>query len=135
MNEQEVVEQTIRMKKWAVVGASPNPERYSNKIVKLLKDRGYTVYPVRPATDEVHGLKCYPRISDLPERVDVVDMVVNPSVGINIMGEIRDAGIEYVWLQPGAESGEIHEFARDNGINAIDACVLAVLAIKRDVRV
>ena len=128
----EIIEKTIKMPRWAVVGASPKPERYSHKIVKLLKERGYDVFPVRPAVDEILGLDVSPAVSDLPDDVQVVDMVINPDKGIEIMEEIRDKGIKYVWLQPGAESDEIHAFARAHGIHAIEACVLAVLAIRRD---
>jgi predicted CoA-binding protein len=131
---QEIAERTIRMKKWAVVGASPKPARYSHKIMQLLRERGFDVYPVRPGVSEIDGLKVYPSIAAIPEQIDVVDMVVNPEVGMKAMEEIRDAGIKYVWLQPGAESEDIHAFARENGIVAIEACVLAVLAIKRDFR-
>jgi predicted CoA-binding protein len=133
-NPQEIVERTLRLKRWAVVGASPKPERYSHRIVKLLHERGFEVYPVRPALEHIDGIKAYPSIAALPVKVDVVDMVVNPEVGLRAMEEIRDAGIRDVWLQPGAESPEIHAFAREHGINAIEACVLAVLAIKRDFR-
>ncbi len=130
-----VVETSIALPRWAVVGASDNPERYSYRIVKLLKERGYTVYPVSPKLDELLGLKVYRSVADIPEEVDVVDMVVNPRIGIGAMKEIAARGIRYVWLQPGAESAEIHAFAEENGVEAIDACILAVLAIKRDHRI
>lgn len=135
MTVQEVIDTTLNLPKWAVVGASPNPERYGHKIVKLLMERGYTVYPIHPKSDEILGLRCYASITDVAEQIDVVDMVVNPKVGLGVMQEIRDAGIKHVWLQPGAESEEIHEFARANGISAIDACVLATLSIRRDHRI
>lgn len=134
MTDQEVVEASLNARKWAVVGASPNPERYSYKILKKLQERGFEVFPVRPAVKEIDGLTVYPSISELPETPEVADMVINPKKGIEIMKEIRDAGIKYVWLQPGAESEEIHAFARENGIHAIEACILAVLAIRSDFR-
>ncbi len=130
-----IVEKTIHMPRWAVVGASDNPERYSYRIIRLLKERGYTVYPVSPKLKELMGLKVYPSIREIPKPVDVVDMVVNPRIGINVMQEVADQGIRYVWLQPGAESDEIHAFAGEKGIAAIDACILAVLSIKRDHRI
>lgn len=131
----QTVETTINLRKWAVVGASAKPDRYSYKIVKLLQERGYDVYPVAPRLAEIDGLRVYASIADLPEKPDVVDMVVNPATGIDVMKQIAAAGIRYVWLQPGAESPEIHAFARENGIVAIDACILAVLAIRRNHRV
>lgn len=135
--DQEIVDKTVEMPKWAVVGASDKPERYSYKIIEKLKERGYTVYPVSPKLKdkELLGLKVYGSISDIEDKVDIVDMVVNPKIGINAMKEISDKGIEYVWLQPGAESAEIHEYAKEKGIEAIDACILAVLAIRRDHRI
>jgi predicted CoA-binding protein len=128
----EFMQKTINLKHWAVVGASPKPERYSNKIQKILMERGYTVYPVRPAMDEIEGLKCYASVSELPDDVEVVDMVVNPSVGIEAMKEIAAKGIKYVWLQPGAESDEIQQYADENGIEAVEGCILATLTIRKD---
>ncbi|MBX3728608.1 MAG: CoA-binding protein [Candidatus Sumerlaeia bacterium] len=131
---EEVVTTTLGLRRWAVVGASPNTERASYRVVKLLTERGFDVFPVRPALEAIDGIKVYPRLSDVPHPVDVVDMVVNPAVGIKVMEEVRARGIRYVWLQPGSESEEIHAFAREHGIEAIEACVLAVLAIRRQVR-
>lgn len=129
------VEKTINLRRWAVVGASDKPDRYSYKIVKLLQERGYEVFPVSPKLTELLGLKVYPSIAAIPATVDVVDMVVNPATGMKAMEEIADAGIRHVWLQPGAESDEIHAFAESRGIEAVDACILAVLAIRREHRV
>jgi len=135
--DQEIVDKTVQMPKWAVVGASDKPERYSYKIIEKLKERGYTVYPVSPKLkdQELLGFKVYGSLSDIEDKVDVVDMVVNPKIGIKTMEEISEKGIEYVWLQPGAESDEIHAYAKEKGIEAIDACILAVLAIRRDHRI
>jgi len=131
----KIVEKTIQMPRWAVVGASPKPERYSNKIMRILVERGYDVSLVRPGLNEIDGLPVYKTIADIPADIDVVDMVVNPEVGIKAMEQIAERGIKYVWLQPGSESEEIHAFAREHGIVAIEACILAVLTIRLDFRI
>ena len=41
-----------------VLGASANPERYSNKAVKLLLKHGHDVVPVNPGQKEIEGLAC-----------------------------------------------------------------------------
>lgn len=133
--DSQLLQKTLVMPKWAVVGASPKPDRYSYKIVKILKERGYTVYPIRPKQEEILGLRCYPSLSALPEKPDVVDMVVNPSVGLDYMKEMKELGLQYVWLQPGSESPEIHDYAKANGIHAMEACILAALSIRRDFRI
>ena len=134
-SEKDLLEKTMRLPKWAVVGASPKPERYSYKIMQILRERGYQVMLVRPGLKEIEGLPCHPTLLDLPEPPDVVDMVVNPQIGIETMKHVKQLGIRYVWLQPGSESSEILQFARDNDIVAFEACILASLKIRPDFRV
>ena len=45
---QELIREFMAQRKFAVVGATDNPEKYGNQIVKDLKKRGYTVFPVNP---------------------------------------------------------------------------------------
>ena len=60
-------------------------------------------------------------------KPEVVDFVVNPKIGIGIVKECAQLGIENIWLQPGTVSEEILEFAKEKGINAVEACVLVAL--------
>jgi uncharacterized protein len=64
------------MKTIAVVGASPNAERPSYRVMAFLLRKGYTVIPVNPghAGKEIHGQKVYARLADIPEPVDMVDV-------------------------------------------------------------
>ncbi|MFW6030529.1 MAG: CoA-binding protein [Halanaerobiales bacterium] len=123
-----IKEKTMEMKKWAVVGATIKEDRFGYKIVKRLKDRGYQVYPVNPKFDQVAGIDCYNSISDIDDKIDVVDIVVNPKVGIKVMQEIKEKDINYVWLQPGTRSDEIREFAEKEDIQIIEDCIYAALS-------
>lgn len=60
----------------ALVGASPNPERPSNRVMAFLLRKGYRVIPVNPgqAGKEIHGQKVYARLADIPEPVDMIDV-------------------------------------------------------------
>ncbi|MFN7026736.1 MAG: CoA-binding protein [Pseudorhizobium sp.] len=60
----------------ALVGASPNPDRPSNSVMRFLLSKGYRVFPVNPgqAGKEIHGQKVYGSLSDIPEPIDVVDV-------------------------------------------------------------
>jgi len=115
---------TLAMKTWAVVGAHDDPARYGYKIFRVLKDRGYTVYPIHPRLKEIDGDPVYTRIADLPAVPDVIDMVVNPDTGLRVMEDIKAAGIRYAWMQPGTRSLEIRDYAAANGIELIEDCVL-----------
>ena len=58
----------------AVVGLSSNPMRASNGVAGYMRRRGYRVIPVNPNEQEVFGERSYPSLSDVPVRVDLVDV-------------------------------------------------------------
>ncbi len=120
----ELIEKTFRLKNWAVVGAREDPATYGYKLWFVLKDRGFNVQPVHPRLKSIDGVEVFPSLKDLPDVPEVVDMVVNPSIGIKVMEEIKELGIKYVWMQPGTRSDEIRKFAQDNEIELIEDCVL-----------
>jgi len=115
----------MQQKRFAVIGATDNPKKYGNEIVKNLKNRGYEVYPVNPRLKEVEGLKAYAKLSDIPVRVDVVDFVVPPQVTEKILEECREIGLNRIWLQPGSESKKAIEYCRVNNMQVLhDICVM-----------
>ena len=117
---------------FAVIGVSRDPKKYGHQVYKDLKEGGYVVYPLNPHLDEVLGDKCYPSLSDLPEKPDVVDTVVPPAVTEEIVKECKVLGIDKVWMQPGSESAKAIEFCRQNKIQVVhDACVMVK---RREVR-
>jgi len=120
-------EKALEKKVWAVVGATNKKEKYGNKIFKALVKKGYTVYPISPNYKEIEGVKAYRTLKEVPEQIDVADFVVKPNIGIKSIQDAKKAGIETVWLQPGASSKEIIEFAEDNEIIIIDDCVIKAL--------
>ncbi len=130
-----IVESMLKMKKWAVVGASAKQDRASYRIVKLLADRGYDVYPVARLLKTIDGRPVYPTLADLPEKPDVLNMVVNPMTGIEILREAVAVGITHVWLQPGSESPDVQKFIRENKLNAYEGCVLTELDAREDLKV
>jgi len=122
---QDLIKEFIAQRRFAVVGATDNPEKYGNQIVKNLKNRGYEVYPVNPRLEEVEGIKCYHTIADIPVRVDVVDFVVPPSATEVILQQCRELGLDRIWLQPGSESEAAITFCHENNLKVVhDVCVM-----------
>lgn len=60
----------------ALLGASPNPDRPSNRVMGFLLGKGYTVYPVNPGQAGKHilGQTVYKTLGDVPQPVDLVDV-------------------------------------------------------------
>ena len=110
---------------FAVVGATPKREKYGYKIFKSLREAGYKVYAVNPNHKEIEGERCYASLSELPEKPDVVDIVVPPAVTEQIVREAHRLGIKKIWMQPGAESEEAIKFCEEHGISVIHGlCVM-----------
>lgn len=89
---------------FAVVGASRNPDKYGYQVCRELKGAGYGVYPVNPSSREILGDECYPSLTSLPVKPDVVDFVVPPAVTEKVVRECVSLGVDKVWMQPGSES-------------------------------
>ncbi|HPE70337.1 MAG TPA: CoA-binding protein [Thermotogota bacterium] len=129
MAEKEFLEKRT----WAVVGVTPDPERFSSRIYRKLQSKKYDVYAVNPRYsgalpfgEEGENNRFFPDLASLPEVPDVVDFVVNPSIGKGVLEQCVELGITRVWLQPGTVSEELLQLARDNGIEVVQNCVLAV---------
>ena len=125
MDTVDQIHAMLKLKVWAVIGATENKEKFGYKIFKLLKDAGYKVFPVNPGMESVLGEKCYPSLSALPVKPDAVNFVVPPKVGEPIIAECALLGIKNVWLQPGANGDNVVNAAQKAEINVIhNSCIL-----------
>jgi predicted CoA-binding protein len=110
---------------WAVIGASDDRSKFGNITFRELKRRGKRVYPVNRNARQVEGETAYPSLSDIPEHVDRVLIVVPPKQGETVVREADEAGIDSVWFQPGAESLAALAYCEAHGMVAISGhCIL-----------
>jgi predicted CoA-binding protein len=109
----------------AVVGISNNPMRPSNGVSEYMKRAGYQIIPVNPNETQVLGQKCYARLEDIPEKVDIVDVFRRPEFVPEIVESAIAIGAKTVWLQEGVIHEEAAERARAAGLNVVmDRCIL-----------
>lgn len=113
----------------AIIGAVSDRERYSNKAVRAYKARGYEVYPISIRDDEIEGIKAYRSIRDVPGEVDAASLYVNPRVGIGLLEDLAEKGVEILFVNPGADSVELIERAAELGLNPIVACSIMSLGV------
>jgi predicted CoA-binding protein len=116
---QELIREFVGRRVWAVVGASADRSKYGNRILRDLHLAGYIIYPLNPRETEIEGLRAYPTLADLPERPQVVDIVVPPRVTEEIVRQCAELGLSRVWMQPGAESEEAIAFCHDHDIKVV----------------
>lgn len=107
--------------KFAVIGMSDNPQRYSYRVYYKLKEHHKDVIGINPRLKSVNGEKVY---SEIPKGIEIAVLMVNPKFGIDYLETIKDLNIPYLWIQPGAESQEILDAAKHLDITVIESCVL-----------
>jgi uncharacterized protein len=111
----------------AVVGASPDPSRTSNRVMRYLQRAGYRCIPVNPNADEVLGERCYPSLADLPEPVDLVDVFRRAEYCADVAREAAAIRAPALWLQLGLRSAEARDVAEEAGMEYVeDACTAVV---------
>ena len=115
----------MSQRKFAIVGATSDTNKFGYKIFRNLKGRGYEVYPVNPKLDELEGTKCYHKLVDIPLKVDVVDFVVPPPVTEKSLAECKQLGLQRIWLQPGSESESAIAYCNENDMEVVHGvCVM-----------
>lgn len=109
----------------AVVGASSNPARPSNRVAAYMKRQGYRVIPVNPNEQSVIGEKAYPSLDSLPEKVNLVDIFRKPDEVMPIVEAAIAKGARAIWMQEGVVNEAAAVRAREAGLLVVmDRCWL-----------
>lgn len=124
-SEQEAISKVLASSKTiAVIGLSAKPHRASFGVTETLQSSGYRIFPVNPNEDEVLGEKCYARLEDIPEKIDIVDIFRRPEFVPEIVDAAIRIGARAIWMQEGVEDEKSAERARAAGLFVImDNCI------------
>ncbi len=110
----------VACKRWAVVGVSNDRAKFGRQIFDAMRAAGYDVQPIHPSLAALDdGTPVYKRVADLPNPVEVVDLVVPPAATRAVVQDCIDHGVARVWFQPGTEDAEALGLAAANGIATI----------------
>ena len=108
----------------AIVGLSPNPDRPSNEVAHHLQENGFRIIPVNPTAKEILGEVCYPDLTAIPEKVDVVDIFRRSEDVPPIVEQAIKIGAKSVWMQEGVVNEDAALRARQAGLNVVmDSCI------------
>jgi len=108
----------------AVVGLSSKSSRPSYGVARYLQSSGFRIIPVNPNESEVLGEKCYARLEDIPEKIDIVDIFRRSELVPEIVDAAIRIGARAVWMQEGVVNEESAEKARCAGLTVImDLCM------------
>ena len=73
----------------AVVGSLREGYFGGYVVIKTMQNAGFQgkIYPVNPSYQEVLGLKVYPSIKEIPEKIDLTIIMINRRSVPNVMRE------------------------------------------------
>jgi predicted CoA-binding protein len=115
------------MKKTLVMGASPNPSRYSNMAMKQLLDAGHNVYAVGSRPGTIYGLEIH--TSPVPFKdLDTVTLYINPLLQKQYYDYLISLKPARIIFNPGTENPELEKLANSAGIHCENACTLVLLS-------
>jgi len=130
-SEKSVMELFFEPRTVAVIGSLKEGYFGGYVVIKTLLNAGFggRIYPVNPSYQKVLGLKVYPSIKEIPEKIDLVLIMINRRSVPDVMRECAEKGIKAVIVvadgfaerdEEGAKlQNEILEIARKAGIRMI----------------
>lgn len=116
------------MKKTVVLGASPNPTRYSNIATHRLQQYGHETVPVGIRNGEIDGLEIQLGQPEI-ESVDTITLYMNPQRQQPHYDYILSLQPKRIIFNPGTENPELIALAKERGIETVIACTLVMLSV------
>ncbi|HET6398271.1 MAG TPA: CoA-binding protein [Candidatus Thermoplasmatota archaeon] len=110
----------------AMVGASDNPARDSNRVFRYLVSAGYDVLPVNPVAKTVEGVACVPDLKAAAAAgpVDLVDVFRAADAVPPIVEEALQVGAKAIWFQFGVVNEQGIRRAVEGGLDVVvDRCI------------
>ena len=124
-SDEAIAQLLLQVKRIALVGASPKPERPSHRVMQFLLDEGYEVLPINPglAGQRLLGQQVHASLADLPTSVDMADIFRDAASLPEVTQEVVAAGIPAMWTQLGVVHSEAEHTALDAGLQmVVDRC-------------
>jgi predicted CoA-binding protein len=129
MSTQDSISSFLAGRRFAVVGASRDREKYGNKVLRAYLQNGLDAVPINPGGGQIEGLASFPDLAAVKETIDGVSIITPPKVTEKVVEQAVALGIKHIWIQPGAESSRAVEIAEQAGANVIAGgpCLLVAL--------
>ena len=115
----------------AVVGASANQDRDSYKVMQVLLQHGYEVFPINPneTGNIILGQPCYADLSSVAVKIDMVDVFRAADAVMGVTKEAIAIGASVLWTQLDIVHKEAAELAEQAGLKVVmDRCPKIELA-------
>lgn len=103
----------------AVVGCSTNEAKDAHNVPAYLLEKGYRIIPVNPNAEKIFGKKCHKSLSEVREKIDVVNIFRPGDEVLEITKQAVLKKPKAIWTQLGIVNDQAAAYARINGIKFI----------------
>lgn len=114
--------------KVAVLGASPKEDRYANKVMLRLSEKGHEAIGINPAAPAIAGFQVVKELADLPADVHTLTMYVGPERSTPLGDAILAGKFQRVVFNPGTENPDLEARLSAAGVEVLQACSLVMLS-------
>ena len=119
-NDKEIIDIFNNTKVIAIAGLSPDSSKASNMVAAYLQKAGFKIVPVYPKEDTILGEKVYRTVSEIPFKIDMVNIFRKPDAIAAIVDEvIARKDVDTVWTQLGLVNNEAALKAKEAGLKVV----------------
>lgn len=113
--------------KTLIIGASENPERYSNKALKKLRAHNIEVIAIGGRKGQVEDVLISTEINTIKD-IDTITLYIGAKHQPKYYTLITELKPRRIIFNPGTENPELEQIATQHSINFIHACTLVMLS-------
>ncbi len=115
--------------KTLVLGASPNPIRYSHSAVQQLRWKGHEVIAVGTRKGRIEDVDILTEWPEMIDDLDTITLYLGPANQIPVYEQILGYHPRRIIFNPGTENPDLMIMAGEAGIEVVRACTLVMLSI------
>ena len=125
MTTDEAIRQIFEGNQTIVVdGMSRDPGKPAHSVPAYLLSKGYSIIPLNPHAGRIAGRKCYSKLKDIEEKIDILEVFRPSDQVVDIVKEALErkderGDIAVIWLQQGIQNEEANKLTEEANITFV----------------
>ena len=105
----------------AMVGASPDPTKFSYGVLRVLHEQGFEMFPInnKPEIKEIRGIKVFSTLDAVDQPVDMVQVFRRSEALYGVAEEAINIGAKVLWGQIGVFNEDAATLAESAGMQVV----------------
>ena len=105
----------------AMVGASPDPTKFSYGVLRILHEQGFKMFPInnKPDIKEIRGIKVFSSLDAVDQPIDMVQVFRRADALYGVAEEAINIGAKVLWGQIGVYDEEAASLAEAAGLQVV----------------